>query len=180
MVTMVTMPTRRGAAAMVGRAVHAGRTGHLAWRRQCRPRGNLTTRSPPAAPAITSARGRQRGGEDIASAGFGFSFDEQTRKIKTDLVGNSITEVSRRNLRRLIGSLPATRDRLHPERFNWTADNFGRCWRIHCCRRRRSIARTSTLLTRARHQFRLRRAEPPAASLATTWVLTTKTARSTR
>lgn len=67
--------------------------------------------------------------EDIASAGFKFSYDEQTRKIKTDLVGNfdyqKFLDDTYDN--DLVGNFAGNLEiAFVPERFNWTfADNFG-------------------------------------------------------
>ena len=67
--------------------------------------------------------------EDIASAGFKFSFDEQTRKIKTDLVGNFDYQkfLDETYDDDLIGNFAGNLEiEFVPERFSWTfADNFG-------------------------------------------------------
>ena len=67
--------------------------------------------------------------EDIANAGFKFSFDQQTRKIDADLVGNfdyqKFLDDTYEN--ELIGGFNGNvKVAFVPERFDWTfADNFG-------------------------------------------------------
>ena len=67
--------------------------------------------------------------EDIANAGFKFSFDQQTRKIDADLVGNfdyqKFLDDTYDN--ELIGGFNGNvKVAFVPERFDWTfADNFG-------------------------------------------------------
>ncbi len=67
--------------------------------------------------------------EDIANAGFKFSFNEQTRKIDADLVGNFDYQKFKDDSydSELIGSFNGNVDvAFVPDRFKWTfADNFG-------------------------------------------------------
>lgn len=67
--------------------------------------------------------------EDIASAGLRFSFDEQTRKLSADLVGNFDYQkfLDDTYESQLIGNFAGNLDiAFVPDRFSWTfADNFG-------------------------------------------------------